>query len=931
MEPISAAVTALAAGAAAGVSKITESSIMDAYGALKLLLSRRYPVVDLKQLEKDPDSSARRALLGEELMSANALNDNEIVELLKYLIERLQTEEHQLSNIVGVDLDELKAARLSIKGVVAGRTGVRIRRTETQGGITIEGVQSGISASTSPQERGGTEATATPPSAMIDKTAVGGDISVSTLHLHLGATGETRELALDPEGHVSVVENIGAAAPSLMTKPPENANPYKGLEAFQEDDEDRFFGRDAITDLLCDRFRALYDYGKSEPPPLRFLPILGPSGSGKSSLVRAGLIPKLVRQPSIKFRSPRAILFTPGVRPIESLARVLARIDTGASVDIKRTEEFEEALSKTYSSGEQEGLRRIAESLPNAESAPLILIIDQFEEVFSLCRDAASQRAFIDNLVNAASDPGGAVFTILTLRSDFLGSTVHHQALNLALSRQGIIVPVMSEDERRQAIERPALEAGRPIDSATVDLLMDQTAGRQGALPLLQFVLSQIWEGLLSGRDSATTVKNLGGVGGALAGEAQSIYDSLEYDQKRIAKRAFLSLVQLGEGARDTLRSSYLSEMTTRSDTEPAVRRALERFADPARRLIMLSSDPVGETRVEITHEALIDHWSTLRHWIEAGRDDIRLHRRFLEAARNWDTQNRPEGLLWRPPDLDLLKEFRFRVQHDLTAIEGDFLESSVGLQEREHEEQRSREEKDREHAQNQRILDAVGQLSVGIIVLDNSGVVLQVNHGFRRMTELPDSGVGRHCSELFSDNDNSSVLAVLDHCREKQSPATAVEVHPICSRRIVALLSAVRLDERKASARTLLCVVDITSRHLAEEALRQAQKMEAVGQLTGGVAHDFNNLLAVIVGNAEILLERIDQEKEKEFVQRIRSASQRGAELASRLLAFSRRQPLRSQPVSLRDLVTGMSGLLRRSLVLLSHKKSESFCIQIW
>ena len=215
----------------------------------------------------------------------------------------------------------------------------------------------------------------------------------------------------------------------------------------------------------------------------------------------------------------------------------------------------------------------------------LILLVDQFEELYSLCDDEQERAAFIGNLLTAAREPRGRVSIILTLRSDFLGAINQHPELSRLIARQNVLVPVMGEDELRRAIEEPAKRAGREIDQSTVDLLIEQTLGREGALPALEFVLTRIWDGFRQGVSSADTVRELGGVGGALAKEAERIYDSLSDDQKAVARRAFLAMTMLGEGTKDTRRRASIDEMIAAGQSEADVRRVLEIFADPDRRL----------------------------------------------------------------------------------------------------------------------------------------------------------------------------------------------------------------------------------------------------------------------------------------------------------------------------------------------------------
>jgi WD40 repeat protein len=450
-------------------------------------------------------------------------------------------------------------------------------------------------------------------------------------------------------------------------------NPYKGLLAFQETDGSRFFGRSKQIEQLWDKFRSLHE-GDST---IRLLPIYGPSGSGKSSLARAGLIPELARQPLPGYAAARVAVLVPGTHPLEALASVLARVATDDPTPATKTREFAEELKQANEAGEYDGLRRIADLLPDIAFSPLIVLVDQFEEVYSLCEKQEERDAFIGNLLTGASDRSRHVSVIITLRSDFLGETQKHPILNRLFAQQGFLVPTMDEEELRQAISQPAEIAGHPLDKATIELLIKDTEGREGALPLLQFALTRIWEGLADGREPAETLKAINGVGGALAGEAQRIYDSLSsVEEKDIARRVFLGLVQLGEGSKDTRRRTEINKVVSQRDTPEQVKQVIARFSAPGARLITLAANANEET-AEVTHEALFDHWLLLNDWLDSSRSDIRFQRRLDEAAVHWDEHSRPEGNLWRPPDLDLLRRYHQRAGDEMTSLQVEFFQAS--------------------------------------------------------------------------------------------------------------------------------------------------------------------------------------------------------------------------------------------------------------
>lgn len=356
-------------------------------------------------------------------------------------------------------------------------------------------------------------------------------------------------------------------------------SPYRSLSAFREEDARFFFGRDGYTEKVV---QAVHQHV--------FFAIVGASGSGKSSLVYAGLLPHLRR-------AGWAILsFCPGESPLYALSATLMPVwqpglsREDALVKVKKTVNYFRQNELTF-------LDIWGDLHTTAPDARLLLFIDQFEETYALCKDAAERACFLHNLmgtVRAESCPErtAQIAIIITLRSDFLAQTQSLPELSHLIADHSLIVPAMTTDELRQAIAEPARVAGQPLDADTVELLLEQTAGREGALPLLQFALTRIWEGLAEGAAPATTLQTIGGVGGALAGEAQRLYDKLSDTDQAIARRAFLALVQLGEGAQDTRRRITVPEMVAHGDDPQRVEAVLRVFAQPDARLVTLSADP---------------------------------------------------------------------------------------------------------------------------------------------------------------------------------------------------------------------------------------------------------------------------------------------------------------------------------------------------
>ena len=450
-------------------------------------------------------------------------------------------------------------------------------------------------------------------------------------------------------------------------------NPYKGLLAFHEKDQDLYFGRSREIEALREQCLALLEQSNG----VRLLPIYGPSGSGKSSLARAGLIPELGQRPLPGRDRARVALMVPGTQPLQALATVLARIATNDVTPVQKIREFTDELAVANRLGEYDGLQRIASALPEIATFPLIVLVDQFEEVYSLCEDGEARDALVSNLLYAAKERSRYVSVLMTMRSDFVGETHRHPTLGRLFSAQGFLVPPMDGEALREVIALPAERAGHGLDDATIQLLIEQTEGREGALPLLQFALARIWEGLAEGSTPAKTLEKIGGVGGALAGEAQRVYDGLSEAEQEIARRLFLGLVQLGEGTRDTRRRASVSGLMARADQPEEFRQVMERFTAPGVRLMTVSATGSEET-AEVTHEALFEHWDELNVWLDDSREDLRFQRRLDEAVEYWDEQKRPAGLLWRNPDLGLLRSYHHRLGEQMTMLQLAFFEASV-------------------------------------------------------------------------------------------------------------------------------------------------------------------------------------------------------------------------------------------------------------
>jgi WD40 repeat protein len=461
--------------------------------------------------------------------------------------------------------------------------------------------------------------------------------------------------------------------------PPAAANPYRGLDAFYETDAALFFGRRRLVRRAWVLFQKL----QRNPGP-RILAVVGASGSGKSSLVRAGLLPELAREPMEGLESPNVLVLRPGPAPLGQLANVLARVaGEGAN---------ESNLRLPGEGGRFETLHKLLANARDANRSGVVVVVDQFEELFTECTDAEARTAFLANLAFAASHADRLVSVVLTLRNDFAGAVQSPSAFALAVRESRLIVQAMDRDELTEAIARPAHDLGRPWPPALVENLVAQAEGRSGALPLLQFAMKRLWTDHITGHlEEASWSSRL--IEDFVVQAADVLYETAGNSEekrassRKVIRRAFLSMVQLGEGTSDTRRVAHLSEIVATGEEPTHVINVLAPFTAPEARLVAASEED-GEPTYELTHETLITSWDRLRTWLgnvpdktesERIRTDLRLYRRLSAAATEWQAADVREknGYLLRNPQLVNALDFAARWGDELTPALRDFISLS--------------------------------------------------------------------------------------------------------------------------------------------------------------------------------------------------------------------------------------------------------------
>ena len=420
-------------------------------------------------------------------------------------------------------------------------------------------------------------------------------------------------------------------------RPVRGQAPYRGLASFQPEDAAWFFGREELALHLV---RLAGGIGAPGLP----LAVVGPSGSGKSSLLRAGLVPRLRAGSPARPDGRPVALITPGDSPLAALASALAPLTRPDQAGPEEPALAAQAL--------REAPGRYAELIDRGEDSPAI-IVDQFEETFTAASGEAERQAFITALAALS----GTTLVVLGLRADFYGHALRYPELARSLQDRQIVVGPMSAGQLRRAIAEPARKAGLDIEDGLVELLLADmrpagalgAAGHEtGALPLLSHALLATWERSRGSRLTVAGYQASGGIRDAIARTAEAAYATLDEAGSRAARQLFLRLVHVADDARETRARVPLSDLPGDAATAAAV---LERFVE--QRLVTLDMETA-----EITHEALLDAWPRLRAWIDADREDIRVRRFIATAAQAWAETGQETAALLRGGQLALARDW---------------------------------------------------------------------------------------------------------------------------------------------------------------------------------------------------------------------------------------------------------------------------------
>jgi WD40 repeat protein/serine/threonine protein kinase len=486
-------------------------------------------------------------------------------------------------------------------------------------------------------------------------------------------------------------------------------NPYKGLRPFHEADAPDFFGREALVQRLVARLSPSVD-------GCRFLAVVGPSGSGKSSVVRAGLVPALRDGALPGSESWFFVEMMPGADPLEELEAALLRIAVnpppGLAQELKQ---------------DQRGFLRAVERLLPPDGSELFLVIDQFEELFTLVGDEARRAHFLASLVSATGDAHSRVRVLITLRADFYDRPLAYQGFGALLGARAETVAPLSPPELERAVAGPVELIGATVESGLMAEVISEFADQPGALPLLQYALTEAFERSADHEVTLEAYRAAGGLSGALARRAEQILRGLDASGRESVRQLFLRLVVVGEVSIETRRRVPRAELASVEVDGRGIDAVADVFGSS--RLLSFDRDPLtrGPT-VEVAHEALLRSWGRLAGWIDAARDDLRTHRRLAAEVGEWDDRGRDPSFLLRGSRLEQLETWAAGADIALAAVEREYLEASLRQREsdrRAEDAQRQREASLRSRSVR-RLRALVAVMAVGGLVAATLSVVAQ-------------------------------------------------------------------------------------------------------------------------------------------------------------------------------------------------------------
>jgi serine/threonine protein kinase/ABC-type glycerol-3-phosphate transport system substrate-binding protein len=563
----------------------------------------------------------------------------------------------------------------------------------------------------------------------------------------------TRATAKDPTQRFADVVEVAmelraALEGSRVTREPSGPirNPYKGLRAFLEADAGDFFGREAVTKRLI---RSLAE----DDPAAGFLAVVGPSGSGKSSVVRAGLVPALRRGAIPGSERWYVIEVLPGRHPLREIEAALLGVAVEPPPSLMEVLEQDEL-----------GLVRAVDRVLPDPGAELVLVVDQLEEIFTLVEDDHERSHVLASLRAAALEPDSHVRVVTTLRADFYDVPLSVPGFGDLLAARTEAITPMRPEELERAIIAPADRAGLVVEPRLLAEMIADVADHPGALPLLQYALTELAERADGGILTLDTYQRIGRVSGALARRAEQLFEPMKETGRDACRQLFLRLVTLGEGTEDTRRRVRRSELLTLAEAH-AMDGVIETYG--RHRLLTFDRDPdTREPTVEIAHEALLREWARLRSWIEDVREELRLAARISAATREWTQADRGADYLLAGTRLAQAEEANQGDAIRLTDAEREYLDASLARRNAEAAAERERQQRENrlERRARTRLRGLVAILAAATLVAASLTAVAvnRSREANRRSEEATVLGLtGAALSNLQTDPDLSLQLAL--------------------------------------------------------------------------------------------------------------------------------------------------------------------------
>jgi basic membrane lipoprotein Med (substrate-binding protein (PBP1-ABC) superfamily)/DNA-binding SARP family transcriptional activator len=568
------------------------------------------------------------------------------------------------------------------------------------------------------------------------------------------------ELGLDPSPVLQrLQERILLHDPSLLPREPRptepsQRNPYKGLRSFTEDDAADFFGRDALVDQLLKRLQ----------DGSRLIALVGPSGSGKSSAIAAGLIPRL-REGAIAGSERWTIAqMVPGANPVSEMKAaisVAAGTPKGlaALLDDPNPSEPAAAPVRFLSNG-----------------ARVLVVIDQFEELFTIADDVA-RRQFLDAVTRAVSEPESEITVLLSLRADYYDRPLLHPDFAKVFTPGVENALPMSADELEAVVVRPAERGGIHVEPQLLAALVGDAADRPGTLPLLEFALTELFDQRTAGALTLDGYRSLGGIRGVLSRSAESIYRDLSREEQDVATQVFLHLVQLGVGTSESRRRLALADLTSLDLDPVALSAVLDAFG--GRRLLSFDRDALTQqATVEVAHESLFREWDRLATWIDHHRAALQRYEALAAATDEWQAADKHPDYLLTGTRLAEFETWIDDASVQITDRQREFLVAGLERRRVEQDAERDRVEAESRLERRARFrlmaLGAVVVLALGAAVvaawaglLTSTPRVAFLHGGFGQVDAISEAGFDRAVSELGLVGeeqliDNSDVAAEL-------------------------------------------------------------------------------------------------------------------------------------------------------------------------